>query len=130
KVDGLGGIPWFGLPGNPVSSMVTFELFVRPALLKMGGHRRIHRRTIEAVLEEDLATAANLTQLLRVRLARDEAGRWTAALAGGQGSGVLAALARADGLLIVPPERDARAGDALGAIPLEGLWMAEGAPGG
>ncbi|HEX6913269.1 MAG TPA: gephyrin-like molybdotransferase Glp, partial [Longimicrobium sp.] len=52
RVGGLDGIPWFGLPGNPVSTLVTFELFVRPALLRMAGHTRVHAPAVDAVMRD------------------------------------------------------------------------------
>jgi molybdopterin molybdotransferase len=94
----------FGLPGNPVSSLVTFELFVRPVVRRLAGHgdlagREVVRATLSELVRKDPARRA----FLRVRLARtDDAPGWRASLAGGQGSHVLSALAAADGLAIVP----------------------------
>jgi molybdopterin molybdotransferase len=62
----LGGKPWIGLPGNPVSSMVTFELFARPAIRKLRGHTRLFRRPVEVELEEPVTINAELTHFLRV----------------------------------------------------------------
>lgn len=100
----------FGLPGNPVSAMVTFEEFVRPALRRMAGHRALFRPRIEAVLGEPLRKAPGRLHLVRVRLAR-EGGRVVATPTGNQSSGVLRSMALADGLLIFPAEdRELRAG--------------------
>ena len=99
----LGGIPWFGLPGNPVSAMVTFELFVRPALLRMAGHRRVHRPTVEVRLPQGYEVRPGLTHFVRVRL-RDGDGMPEAALTGAQGSGILTSMAAADALLVVGEE--------------------------
>ncbi len=97
------GRPVFALPGNPVSALVTFELFVRPALLWMAGHRRCLRRPLRARLEAAVEPAPGKETYLRCRLEPDGEG-WRAGLSGPQGSGVLSALARADGLLRVPAE--------------------------
>jgi molybdopterin molybdotransferase len=115
RVAGLGGIPWFGLPGNPVSSMVTFELFVRPALLRMGGHRAVHLPVRDARLAGGAAPAPGLTQFLRVRLERDAEGTWLATPTGPQGSGILSSMAAADALLVVPG--DAPGGGSPGPRP-------------
>lgn len=101
KVGALGGIPWFGLPGNPVSSMVTFELFVRPALLRMAGRRDVFRRRLRARAAEDAVLPPGLTHLLRVRLSGDEDRGLVARLTGSQGSSMLGSMAAADGLLVV-----------------------------
>jgi molybdenum cofactor synthesis domain-containing protein len=95
----------FGLPGNPVSSFVTFELFVRPVLRRLqGADPAGGRLVVRAVLEEAVRSDPARRAFIRVRLsaAPDEQGRYRAVLAGGQGSHVLSALAAADGLAIVP----------------------------
>ena len=97
----------FGLPGNPVSSVVTFELFVRPVLRLLAGHPDvIGRQVVRAALEQAVTKAAGRRAFLRVKLTADGSG-WRAALAGGQDSHVLSALAAADGLAIIPEEHDA-----------------------
>jgi molybdopterin molybdotransferase len=96
----LGALPWIGLPGNPVSTMVTFELFVRPAIRKLCGFAQPHRRAREVELAEAAKVVPNLVQFLRVRL--DEGDVPKARLTGSQGSGVLTSMLRADALLIVP----------------------------
>lgn len=93
----------FGLPGNPVSAMVTFEEFVRPALRRMAGHRALFRPRIEAQLAEPLRKQAGRLHFVRVRLAR-EGGRVVATPTGNQSSGVLRSMALADGLLVFPAE--------------------------
>ncbi len=93
--------PVFGLPGNPVSSLVTFEEFVRPALLKMMGHRALYRPVERAVLAEEYRKPAGRTHFLRVRL-EERDGRRLAIPSGDQSSAVLLALVRADALAIVP----------------------------
>ena len=93
----------FGLPGNPVSSMVCFEQFVLPALRRMMGHTRIHRRTISARLTHDVKHKHSRTEFVRVMLSKDADG-YIATFAGDQGSGILASMSKADGLMIVPAE--------------------------
>lgn len=116
-IGALGNVPWFGLPGNPVSSMVTFELFARPALLRMGGRERIYREPITAQVNEKFPVAENLLQFLRVKLVREDGG-WEASLTGAQGSGVLSSLVLADGLLMVPPGSAPQRGVEMRVIPL------------
>lgn len=118
----VGGVPWIGLPGNPVSTMVCFELFVRPAILKMQGYTAVFRRTIRVVMDERVRTNGQLTHFLRADV-REEDGAWHARLSGPQGSGILTSMARANALLIVPEDRnDVLAGEALAALPLEDGW--------
>lgn len=90
----------FGLPGNPVSSMVCFEEFVAPALRRMMGHARLYRRTIAARLTHDVKHQAGRTEFIRVTLAKEEGG-YMATSTGAQGSGMLLSMARADGLMVV-----------------------------
>jgi molybdopterin molybdotransferase len=112
------GTPWIGLPGNPVSTMVTFELFVRPAIRRLMGHTALFRRTRPVRLTERVTTQAALQHFLRVTLTV-EAGELTARLTGPQGSGILSSMARADALMIVPEDRqDIPAGEILPAILL------------
>ncbi|HEX6924517.1 MAG TPA: gephyrin-like molybdotransferase Glp [Longimicrobiaceae bacterium] len=119
-VDGLGGIPWFGLPGNPVSAMVTFELFVRPALLRMAGHEALFLPTKVVRVTEPYRKSPGLTHFVRVRLGRVEDG-CVASLTGNQGSGILSSMAAAHALLVVPEESDGiAAGNHLRAIVLGG----------
>lgn len=97
----VGQVPYFGLPGNPVSAMVTFDLFVRPALCKLG-NRRYEAPTVQAVVVEDVRSDGRRSYL-RVRLNR-EADHFTARLTGTQSSGALTSMIQADGLLIVPED--------------------------
>lgn len=94
----LGDAPWFGLPGNPVSALVTFELFVRPALLQMGGHTSVVRAPVTVRLAEPVRTQGGLTHFLRAVVTPDH----VAVLTGPQGSGMLTSMAAANALLIVP----------------------------
>ncbi len=91
----------FGLPGNPVSSMVCVEQFVSPALRSMMGHSRLFRRTVTARLAHPIKMRPGRTEFVRVVLSRDAAG-YVASSTGTQGSGVLLSMAKADGLLVVP----------------------------
>ncbi|MDO8263257.1 MAG: molybdopterin molybdotransferase MoeA [Gallionella sp.] len=93
----------FGLPGNPVSSMVCFEQFVAPALRRMMGHARTCRRTIEARLTHNVKHQPGRTEFIRVLLAKEQGG-YTATSTGAQGSGMLLSMARADGLAVVPAD--------------------------
>ncbi len=112
----LGGTPWIGLPGNPVSTMVTFELFARPAIRKMRGHTKLFRRPVPVVLEESIATTADLTHFLRA-IVTVKSGRATARLTGPQSSGILTSMSNANALLVVPAgRRSVPAGETLNAI--------------
>jgi molybdopterin molybdotransferase len=114
----LDGMPWLGLPGNPVSTMVTFELFARPLIRKQHGETKIFRRTIDVRTLEDITLAAPLTHFFRAIIVWATDGP-VAHLTGPQGSGLLSSMARANALLIVPPERQVvRAGETLPAILL------------
>jgi molybdopterin molybdotransferase len=114
-VPGRRPIALFGLPGNPVSTFVTFELFVRPAIRRLAGHRDLLRPLDRCVLAEGVGKSPGRRAFLRVIAERDgsgiprrdDAGRVVAHLAGGQGSHVLSALARADGLAVVPESAQA-----------------------
>jgi molybdopterin molybdotransferase len=91
----------FGLPGNPVSSMVCVEEFVAPALRHMMGNTRLYRRTVTARLAHALKFRQGRTEFIRVQLTQDAAG-YVASSTGTQSSGVLLSMAKADGLLVVP----------------------------
>ncbi len=127
-VGALGGIPWFGLPGNPVSTMVTFELFVRPALLRMCGRTRIHPPSIDAVMRDTYSARGTMMHFPRVRLAREADGSTSARLTGSQGSGVATSMAAADGLAIVPADTDVFPGEHVRVVLLGGAPLVEEAP--
>lgn len=115
----LGGMPWIGLPGNPVSTMVTFELFVRPVLRKMLGHDRLHRRPVPVTLEEPVSIGAKLTHFLRAIVTVRDDGSLGARLTGPQGSGILTSMSLANALLVVPEDRPrVEAGETLHALLL------------
>jgi molybdopterin molybdotransferase len=119
-VGALGGIPWVGLPGNPVSAFVTAELFVRPLVRRLLGHRHPFRRGVPVVLAEAVTTAAPLTHFLRATVRPTPDGTLVARLAGPQGSHQLATLAHADALLVVPEaRRRVEAGESLLALLLD-----------
>jgi molybdopterin molybdotransferase len=98
----LKDVPWLGLSGNPVSAMVSFELFIRPALRKMQGYQTFFRRTVAVTLEEEVKIGAKLTHFLRAVVTRQPDGALTARLTGHQSSGALTSMAKANALLIVP----------------------------
>jgi molybdopterin molybdotransferase len=115
----IGNVPWLGLPGNPVSAMVTFELFARPLLRRMQGYARLHRRPVPVVLEEPVTINAPLTHFLRIVVSVRDDGTLTARLTGPQGSGILTSMSHANALLVVPEDRPhSRAGDVLHALLL------------
>ncbi|MBI5118535.1 molybdopterin molybdotransferase MoeA [Candidatus Poribacteria bacterium] len=97
----LRGKPVFGLPGNPVSSMVIFEQFVRPALLMMMGKRRLFRPEVDAILEEDIKKKPERAHLLRAAV-RKEGSEYYVTTTGPQGSGILLSMDLANGLILFP----------------------------
>jgi molybdopterin molybdotransferase len=102
--------PVFGLPGNPVSSFVSFELFARPALRKMAGHSRLERTKVEAIADDGLRRRPDgKTHYMRVSGAFGDDGRYHVQSVGAQGSHQLAATSMADAIAIVP--------DGLGIAP-------------
>jgi molybdopterin molybdotransferase len=112
-------VPWIGLPGNPVSTMVTFELFVRPAIRVMSGHRLPFRRAIRVRTAEDIVLKPKLQHFLRAVVSA-ESGLLVAHLTGPQGSGILSSMARANALLIVPEGQfETPAGSELDAMLLD-----------
>jgi molybdopterin molybdotransferase len=119
----------FGLPGNPVSSFVTFELFVRPVLRRLAGSERLFRPRDRAILEEAVTKSAGRRGYQRVRAVRDDdgspsrdgMGRVRVRLAGAQGSHVLSALAAADALAVIPePPSRVAAGTEVDLLWLDG----------
>jgi molybdopterin molybdotransferase len=98
----LNDVPWLGVSGNPVSAMVSFELFARPVLRKMQGYTNLFRRTVTVTLEEDVKIGAKLTHFLRACVTRRDDGTLTARLTGLQSSGALTSMVKANALLIVP----------------------------
>jgi molybdopterin molybdotransferase len=101
----LAGKPVFGLPGNPVSSMVSFEQFVRPSLLKIMGHRRLARPVIEAILKEDIHKEPGRRHFVRASVSF-ERDHYFVTTTGDQGSGILRSMVKANGLVIIPEGTD------------------------
>ncbi|HEX7336568.1 MAG TPA: gephyrin-like molybdotransferase Glp [Gemmatimonadales bacterium] len=97
----LGDVPWVGLPGNPVSTMVTFELFVRPAIRKMMGHAHPFRRSISVRAAEPIKLKPRLQHFLR-GIVTEQPGGPEARLTGPQGSGILTSMVLANALLVIP----------------------------
>ena len=116
-------IPHLGLPGNPVSSMVTFEMFVRPAILKMMGKKNLTKPTVEAVVEDSVVNRDRRRIFTRV-IVEKRNGQYFARLTGPQGSGILTSMALANGLMIIPEDKTrVVAGDIVRVIMLD--WSEE-----
>lgn len=113
----LRGRPVFGLPGNPVSAMVTFELFVRPALRRLAGHADTARPELDAHALAVIANPGHRRGYLRVTLEPHGAG-WGARLTGDQGSAILRSMVLADGLAVVPGDTTIGAGERVRVIVL------------
>ena len=114
----LGGVPWIGLPGNPVSTMVTFELFCRPAIRKLLGHAALFRRPFDVTMEEPVTINAALMHFLRAVVTTSGTQR-SARLTGPQSSGILTSMSMANALLIIPADRQRiEAGETVHALPL------------
>jgi molybdopterin molybdotransferase len=108
----------FGLPGNPVSAMVCFELFVRPALMKMMGRGDTRRPHVEVYFEGDVKNHFGRMHAMRVSIERTQKG-WLARSVGAQGSGLVSSLTKADALALIGPESEGvRAGEPVEAIVL------------
>jgi molybdopterin molybdotransferase len=117
----LDGVPIFGLPGNPVSSLVSFELLARPALRRMMGHRRLTRTHLVAVSDTALERATDgKVHLVRVRGEFADDGRYHVRPVGAQGSHQLAATALADAIAVVPDGPGVPAGADVAVLLLHG----------
>jgi molybdopterin molybdotransferase len=111
-------LPFFGLPGNPVSTMVTFDLFVTPVLAALGGAAEFPLRFAHAKLHEDFKVAPGLTQFLPAVLSGNvQESRVT--VVPWHGSGDLAAIVRANCYLVVPPEATMLGRDACVTVLLK-----------
>ena len=116
----ISGTPIFGLPGNPVSSLVSYELFARPALRQMSGHPILHRPTVSARAEHDFTRRPDgKVHFVRVQVRWSESG-YVVASSGEQASNVLSATARANGLARIPDGNGVTAGDSVSVV----LWRA------
>ena len=117
----LGGerTPIFCLPGNPVSALVSFEVFVRPAIRLMLGKRLLFRHTVSATARRQMSSPPGRRQYRRGLLHRDDEGRYSAEPVGGPGSHLLASLARANCLIMIDEEvAEVSEGDEVAVIPL------------
>jgi len=97
------GVPLLGMPGNPVSAMISFEIFARPAILKMLGKTKWEKPTVEATLLDEIKRKDDRRHFLRVMLERRN-GEYVARLTGDQGSGILLSMVRAQGLAVIPED--------------------------
>jgi len=123
KADVAKNIPFFGLAGNPVSSMVNFELFARPAILKMMGRKHLTKPTVRAVVEDAIENIDGRRVFTRVFVEKRGDG-YFARLTGPQGSGILTSMALANGLAIVPEdEPGVKPGDVVDVMMLD--WSEE-----
>ncbi len=112
--------PVFGLPGNPVSAMVSFELFVRPALRLMGGHRVLHRPVISATTDVDLRRRADgKLHLLRAQLMLDDPGSWHVRTTDGQESHQLHSMSVANALILLPDGAGVDAGERVSVLLID-----------
>lgn len=105
-IGNVGGVPFLGLPGNPVSVHVTFEQFARPAIKKMSGHARLLRPKIRARLKDAMDGRTGRRRFIRVRLCQDDQEMWEATPTGPQGSHIQSSLIDCDGLAILREDQD------------------------
>lgn len=97
----IGGVPMFGLPGNPAASMVAFDLFVRPAILKMAGHQRLRKPEVEAICEDDLSNRGGRRWFVRGVVRRAD-GEWRVRRSGPEGAALMTTMCRANCFIVVP----------------------------
>lgn len=117
------GIPHLGLPGNPVSVMITFELFARPAILKMMGKKNLSKPIVEATLEGSIKNTDGRRIFARAAVRR-EGERYLSRITGPQGSGILTSMSQANGLVVVPEDADSLSdGDTVNVMMLD--WSEE-----
>lgn len=114
----LQGKPVFALPGNPVSAMVSFELFVRPSILKAMGHRRLHRPKVRMTLMEPLTNEGERPHLVR-GMVRRVGDNYQISTTGNQSSGRLSSLTQGNGLIRMPPESSLAAGETVEVLVLD-----------
>lgn len=113
------GIPYLGLPGNPVSALISFERFARPAILKMAGHTALERPRVRVTLQDEISSDGRETYA-RAVVSREEGGAYVARLTGRQGSHVMTSLVEANALVIVPEGvRHVAAGAQLEAMMID-----------
>jgi molybdopterin molybdotransferase len=107
----IAGKPVFGLPGNPVSSMISFEQFVRPSLLKMMGYRQLFRPVMEAILKEEIKKTVGRRYFIRGSVSFEKE-KYVVTTTGEQGSGILRSMVKANGLIVIPEDQKmVRAGE-------------------
>jgi molybdenum cofactor synthesis domain-containing protein len=112
--------PVFGLPGNPVSAMVSFELFVRPALRRLGGHRVLHRPIVSAITEADLRRETDgKLHLLRAHVSLDGLASWRVRTTGGQESHQLRSMSEANALILLPDGTGVHAGEPVDVLLID-----------
>ena len=112
-------VPVLGMPGNPVSAMVSFELFVRAAIRKMSGFTEVTHPTIDVILDNPIPAKDQRRHYVRVDITQRD-GEYHAALTGEQGSGILNSMVLANGLAIIPEDwTSASAGDRVKAFWLD-----------
>ena len=113
-------VPHIGLPGNPVSSMVTFELFGRPTLMKMMGKTNWQRPIVKAIAEERIVNRDDPRRFYARCIVREREGHYYASLTGPQGSGMLTSMVYANALTVIPPEvEEVQPGEEIDVIMLD-----------
>jgi molybdopterin molybdotransferase len=113
-------IPHLGLPGNPVSSMVAFELFGRPAIFKMSGRTDWRRPTVRATTEERIENQDDPRVFLARCFLTERDGRYFVSLTGAQGSNILTSMMRANALTLIPADREVvEPGEEIEVMPLD-----------
>ena len=124
----MGKIPFFGLPGNPVSAMMSFEQYLRPALRKMTGHKALFRKAVRAVLDDSISKKSGFTYFIRgIVTWRD--GRFSVTTTGDQGSGILTSMVLANGIIVLPRElTNARRGDEVTVQLIDNSLLAAAKP--
>jgi molybdopterin molybdotransferase len=121
----IGEKPVFSLPGNPVSSMISFEQFVRPSLLKMMGCRHIFRPMVEAILKEEIKKMAGRRYFVR-GFVSFEKNQYVVTTTGEQGSGILRSMVKANGLIVIPEDQEiVRAGEKVKVQLIDTVWSSE-----
>jgi molybdopterin molybdotransferase len=112
--------PVFGLPGNPVSAMVSFELFVRPALRRLGGHRILHRSIVPATADVDLPREVDgKLHLLRAHVRLDASPSWRVRTTSGQESHQLHSMSEANALVLLPDGIGVHAGAQVSVLLID-----------
>jgi molybdopterin molybdotransferase len=116
--------PVFGLPGNPVSAMVSFEMFVRPAIRRMAGHRNLYRPVVLASASDSIPRRRDgKTHFVRADCRLDRRGRWCVRPVEGQESHQLAAMSRANALAVLPDGPGVKKADRLPVMLIEADFL-------